>query len=263
MRTVSEIRTALFELAPAYMKEDWDNVGLLCGREDREVQTVLVALDPFPESAKEAKEKGAQLLVTHHPLIHGGIRAVTDESVTGRTLLYLIENGISAINLHTNLDSAPHGVNDALASALGLTNVKVLKPAGENEQGKPYGLGRFGDAAPVSLGDFLGKVKEKLGCSGLRYVDGGKQVRKVAVGGGSCGDLLPLAVKLGCDTFVTADLKYNMFAEAKALGLNLIDAGHYATEHVICPWLAKQLRTSFPELNILESEANRDCIQFF
>ncbi len=265
MRTVNEIKAALFEIAPAYMKENWDNVGLLCGRGNQEVETVLVALDPFPEVAWEAKERGAQLLVTHHPLIFppaGSFHAVNDESIVGQTILELAENKIAAVNIHTNLDSAPGGVNDVLAETLGLTNIQVLAPVGEDGQGRAYGLGRYGDVAPCELSFFLPFVKERLSCGGLRYVNGGKLVKRVAVGGGSCGEFLRDAVKCGCDTFITADVKYNQFADAKELGVNLIDAGHFPTENPVCKYLAEQLRECFPELRILESEANRDCVQF-
>lgn len=265
MRTVNEIKTALFELAPAYMKESWDNVGLLCGRGDRAVETVLIALDPFPEVAREARQRGAQLLVTHHPLIFpvsGSFHAVNDESIIGRTILDLAENRIAAVNIHTNLDSAPGGVNDVLAEIMGLSNIQVLVPAGEDGQGRAYGLGRYGDVTPCELSFFLSLVKERLSCGGLRYTNGGKPVKKVAVGGGSCGEFLKNAVSLGCDTFITADVKYNQFADAKELGINLIDAGHFPTEAPVCKYLAGQLRKRFPDLHILESEANRDCVQF-
>ena len=152
---MDQIHKALFDLAPAYMKESWDNVGLLCGHGGQKVSKILVALDPFMDVAKEAKAIGAQLIVTHHPLIFSGIKAVNDADLTGRTLLYLIENGIAAINLHTNLDSAPGGVNDCLADALGLTETSVLVPAGEDEAGRVYGLGRYGVIAPCTLADFL------------------------------------------------------------------------------------------------------------
>lgn len=263
MKTVNEIKDALFELAPEYMKESWDNVGLLCGRGSREVETVLVALDPFPEVAQEAKETGAQLLVTHHPLIFpGSLRAINDESMIGRTILDLAESKIATVNIHTNLDSAPNGVNDVLAEIMGLTNIQVLVPSGMDGQGRPYGLGRYGDVAPCTLSSFLPIVKERLSCGGLRYVDGKKTVKKIAVAGGSCGEFLQDVTKLGCDTFITADVKYNQFADAKELGVNLIDAGHFPTEAPVCKFLAAWLRKRFPDLQILESKANQDCIQF-
>lgn len=119
---------------------DWDNVGLLCGRFTTEVETVLVALDPLPDVIAEAVELGAQCIVTHHPLFFDPPRAINETTLAGRSVLELIEHGIAAVNLHTNLDCAPGGVNDALAAKLELDNVRVLNPAGEDDAGQPYGL---------------------------------------------------------------------------------------------------------------------------
>ena len=123
MTTVREIYNTLFAFAPASMKMDWDNVGLLCGRFDAPVDTVLVALDPMPDVIAEAKETGAQCIVTHHPLFFDAPNAINDDSYAGRCLLELAEAKIAAINLHTNLDVCPGGVNDTLAETLGLTDV--------------------------------------------------------------------------------------------------------------------------------------------
>ncbi len=263
MRTVKELEQALFELAPAYMKEEWDNVGLLCGHEDAAVSRVLVALDPFLPVAREAVEKDAQLLVTHHPLIFFPAKTVNDRDPVGQTILHLMEHGVAAVNMHTNLDSAPGGVNDVLAEALGLTDIGVLAPAGEDEQGQPYGLGRYGTLeTECTLPDFLERVKTALHCGGVRYADGGKPVHKVAVGGGACGEFIKTALALGCDTFVTADLKYNQFADARDLGLNLIDAGHYPTENLVCETMARYLETRFPDLEILRSTVHEDVVKF-
>ena len=262
MRTVSEITEALFSLAPAYMKEEWDNVGLLCGHGDRQVQRILVALDPFLPVAEEAKAVGADLLVTHHPLIFFPVKSISDGDAVGQTILFLIENGIAAVNMHTNLDSAPGGVNDCLAEVLGLRDVQVLVPAGTDEQGRAYGLCRYGTVDSCSLPVFLKTVKEALGCGGLRYADSGRAVSKVAVGGGACGEFLKNAVELGCDTFVTADLKYNAFADAAAMGINLIDAGHFPTEDPVCNVLVDFLRKTFPELDVIRSKTHRDAVNF-
>lgn len=262
MRTVREIEQALWNLAPAYMKEEWDNIGLLCGHEDREVDRVLVALDPFLSTAQEAAEVGAQLLLTHHPLIFFPAKSVTDRDPVGRTILYLVEHGICALNLHTNLDSAPGGVNDRLAEVLGLREVQVLAPAGQDKQGRDYGLGRYGVTDRCSLSDFMARIKTNLGCGGLRYADGGRPVEKVAVGGGSCGEFMTRALELGCDTFVTADLKYNQFADARDLGLNLIDAGHFPTENPVCTVMADFLQQTFPDLTVILSKKHADVVHF-
>ena len=127
MTTVRDLYNALFAFAPASMKYDWDNVGLLCGHFDAPVDTVLVALDPMPDVIDEAKARGAQCIVTHHPLIFEAPRAINDESYTGRCILALAEAHIAAINLHTNLDVCPGGVNDVLAETLGLADVSGVR----------------------------------------------------------------------------------------------------------------------------------------
>ena len=106
-------------------------------------------------------------------------------------------------------------------------------------------------------------VKTKLGCEGLRYVDGGKPVNRVAVGGGSCGSALPEVIAAGCDTFVTADVKYNQFWDAQAFGINLIDAGHFQTENPVCAVLAEKIRTAFPETKVILAKNHVDCMKFY
>ena len=262
MATVADILTFIESIAPPYMKESWDNVGLNCGRKNREVTKLLVALDPFEEACLEAKDFGAELLVTHHALLwKPGF--LTDQDTQGRNTLFLIENGIAAINAHTNLDLAPGGINDVLAQTLGLSEITVITPEGTDAQGRPYGLLRSGTVEEQPLPAFLESVKQNLGCQGLRYVDGGKPVRKVAVGGGSCADGMFEALAAGCDTFVTSDVKYNQFRTAYESGLNLIDAGHFHTENPTMPVLAARLRAAFPEIQVKLSEIHRDCMKFY
>lgn len=262
MATVADILQFVETLAPRSMKMDWDNVGLNVGHRDKEVKKILVALDPFAHVCQEAKDFGADLLVTHHVLIfRPGF--VTDATAQGRNTLFLIENGIAHINAHTNLDLAPGGVNDCLAAALGLENPEVINPMGIDEKGRPWGLLRSGDVPEQTLEQFLGHVKESLSCPGLRFVDAGKGVRKVAVGGGSCCDEMQEAVDTGCDTLVTGDAKYNDFWDAFDLGLNLIDAGHFYTENPVTAYLAAQIAAAFPEITVKISETHHDCMKFY
>lgn len=253
MRTVQDILHYLEALAPVNLKMDWDNVGLLCGRSDKQVRTILVALDPFTHVCQEAVEVGADLLVTHHPLIFQPLNSVSDQTATGRAIMTLIANDISAVNAHTNLDCALGGVNDTLAERLELTDVSVI--------GSEHLLraGQFHSSLPA----FLEHVKTKLGCEGLRYVDGGKQVCKVAVGGGSCGSELEDVIAAGCDTFITADVKYNQFWDAKEMGISLIDAGHFHTENPVCTVLADKLQKAFPDMQIILSKKHADCVNFY
>ena len=263
MTTVGDILSYLETLAPRSMKMDWDNVGLLCGGKNRPVTKVLVALDPFEGVCKEAAQWGAELILTHHPLIFSPLKSVTDEASIGRAVQLLCSAGISAINAHTNLDCAPGGVNDCLAETLGLSDIQVIAPSGVDELGRPWGLLRQGTVEAQPLSDFLPKVKSALNCEGLRYVNGGKPVHRVAVGGGACASELLDAVNAGCDTFVTADVKYNQFWDAHDLGLNLIDAGHFATENPVTALLAEKISAQFPELKVKISETHRDCMKFY
>ena len=264
MATVADILQYIESIAPPYMVEEWDNVGLLCGRKDREVKKILVALDPFRNVIEEAISGKYDLIVTHHPLIfRDKIIALNEDTETTRNLLTLVENGIAAINAHTNLDLAPGGINDVLAATLGLQNIEIINPEGTDSEGRPYGLLRSGIVAEQSLDIFLADVKKQLKCDGLRYVEVGKPVRKVAVGGGSCADGMFEALAAGCDTFVTSDIKYNQFRTAYELGLNLIDAGHFHTENPTMPILAAKLQAAFPEITVKLSEKHWECMKFF
>lgn len=263
MTTVGNILEFVETLAPRYMKMDWDNVGLLCGSASKEVKRVLVALDPFEGVCREAAAWGADVIVTHHPLIFRPLPHITDETGVGRAVRILCKHDISAINAHTNLDCAPGGVNDVLAQTLGLSDISVIHPSGQDSQGRDWGLLHMGSVPQQPLETFLGRVKQTLGCDGLRYVDGGKPVRRVAVGGGACADGLEEACSAGCDTFVTADVKYNQFWDAMDMGLNLIDAGHFCTENPVVAVLAERIAAAFPEISVKISETHGDCMKFY
>ena len=252
---VRDVLDYLWTLAPLSCKESWDNVGFLCGHEEAPVTRVLVALDAAQDVAQEAEALGCELVVTHHPLIFKGAMHVTDRDITGQTLLAFAERRLAVISMHTNLDCAEGGVNDVLAQRLGLREIEVL-PDGETA-----GLIRCGIRPEESLDSFAAFVKQTLCCPGLRFVRSGRPVRRVAVGGGSCGEFLERVCDAGCDTFVTADVKYHTFCEAKQLGVNLIDAGHYETEQPVCEMLAQKLRGQLAGVEILLS-AHRNYTEF-
>ena len=156
----------------------------------------------------------------------------------------------------------PGGVNDVLAQTLELKDITVLDPKGTDEEGNPWGLLRMG-SFEGSLPAFLSHVKEKLGTPTLRYTDGGRPVGKVAVGGGACAGALVEAYYAGCDTFVTADVKYNQFWDAQDLGMNLIDAGHFYTENPVVAVLAQKIAEAFPEIQVIISKTHTDCMKFY
>lgn len=254
MTRVSDILAFLETIAPQDLAMDWDNSGFQLGDRNAPVTRVLVSLDPFEDTAREAAEWGAELILTHHPLFFDPIKSITEETAVGRTARLLIQKGISLWSGHTNLDVAPGGVNDLLAQCLGLENVTALPP--EN-------LLRVGSVPEMPLDAFLGRVKAALSCPVLRYADGNVPCRRIAVGGGACGSELKLAKAALCDTFVTSDLKYNQFWDARDAGLNLIDAGHFYTENPVCRMLAAKVRAGFPGITVKISETHRDCMKFF
>lgn len=258
MATVGAVYEYLDKKAPFHLQMDFDNAGFLVGRKGAEVAKTLVSLDITEEVVEEAERIGAELIVSHHPVIFHPARSVTDETVTGRVVMGLLDGGIAAICAHTNLDAVAEGVNDALAKALGLSEVSQLSQDGLDEQGRPYGIGRVGLVIEQTPEQFAAVVKRALGAGGVRYVDGGRPVRRVAVGGGACGGMVGDALAQGCDTFVTSDVKYDVFLEAKAQGLTLIDAGHYPTENVVCPVLTQWLKEGFPGMEVVESRVHRE-----
>lgn len=251
MATVNEVLHKLDAWAPFETQMSFDNSGLLVGRGERTVTGVLVALDVTLPVVEEAKRLGCNLILAHHPVIFDPVRRMTGEDPNGRILLALAEYGIAAICAHTNLDAAQGGVNDCLAQRLELKDTVLLEQMGMDRAGHPYGIGRVGDAHQEgTAAEYAAFVKKALNAASVRFVDTGRPVRRVAVGGGSCGSMLMDTVKAGCDTFVTADVKYNVFLDAKALGVNLMDAGHYATEQVVCPALVDFVEREFPELPV-------------
>lgn len=264
MATVIEIYRYLDGVVPFSLQMDFDNSGFLVGKGNHPVSQVLIALDITREVVDEASELGAELIISHHPIIFHPARSITDADPAGRVLLALIEHGMAAICVHTNLDAIAGGVNDALAARLGLTEIEQLHSDGVAPNGRPYGIGRIGTVEGISphVPAFAARVKEVLGANGVRYVDSRRPVRRVAVGGGACADMLPEVKALGCDTFVTSDVKYHIFLDAGDMGINLIDAGHYPTENVVCPVLKDWIKRGFPELSVTVSQRHHEIFSY-
>ena len=242
MVIINDIYAFLNEIAPVRYQMDFDNAGFLVGDGGTAVKNALLALDITDAVIAEAIELRAQLIVSHHPLIFTPLRHATTDDLAGRKVLTMARHGISAICMHTNLDIADGGVNDALMAALGAEVTGGLEPAGTAADGRALTCGRVGKLPnPMTMAEFLPYVAGRLHANGLRYVDGGLPVERIAVCGGFGGNMLELAAAKGCDTFVTADIKYDRFLAAKELGINLIDADHFCTENVVIP-VQRQLR---------------------
>jgi len=264
---VKDIYNFMKTIAPEEMAMETDNVGLLVGKTEADVSKVLIALDITSDVISEAIDSGAELIVAHHPLFFS-LKTVTDTDITGKKIVQMLSNGVSCICMHTNLDAVSDGVNDALAIAVGIADktgkADPLSDSVRLGSGDVVSLGRVGFLSKeYTMPEFLASVQKALGANGLRYYDAGRNVYKVAIASGSGGAEWENAIKSGCDTFVTADIKYHMFLDAKELGINLVDGGHYCTENVISCVLAEKLCAAFPETKIIISKALDQTIKFY
>lgn len=254
MATVNDVLEFLCEFAPLEYQLSFDNSGFQLGNRNKEAEIMLLALDVTDEVADEAAEKKADLIISHHPLLFDPPRSIDESEPSGRIIAKLIRNGISVISMHTNLDITAGGVNDVLIRKLG------AEPEASFDA---EGCGRAGYLKePCDIDDFLKYCKEKLKVKGLRYVAPEKRVRKLAVLGGAGADALSDAYKMGCDTFVTADIKYHQFLQAQAMGINLIDADHFCTENPVMYELRAKLKEAFPTAEISVSERHSQIINF-
>jgi dinuclear metal center YbgI/SA1388 family protein len=245
--TLGQLMLAVEELWPVSLAEDWDEVGLVAGHPSAEITRVMFAVDPTLEVIDEAIEWGAELLITHHPLLLKGVTTVAANTAKGRAVHRLIESGTALLTVHTNGDSAVGGVSDVLADALGLENVAPLTPAAN---GLPEeGIGRVGDLAEaMTLGDFAARVFGILpSVAGGVRVSGDKDglVHRIAVCGGAGDSLFDEVRASNADLFVTADLRHHPASEAREAAVNgrpyLIDVSHFASEWLWLPAAADAL----------------------
>lgn len=229
---VRELYNELDKRIPHTLSCEWDNDGLMCCPcGDKTVGKALVALDVTGEVVEYAKQNGYDVILSHHPLIYKGVKALDDSGYVSSKLLSLVEAGISVMSFHTRLDAVEGGVNDKLAELLELSNTESVWC-----EGVP--LGRVGTLnANMSAEDFAKKVKSVLGAPFVLLSDAGERVSRVAVVGGSGGDLISEAKRMGADTLVSGRLDYHSMTDApdqKVQKMNLIEAGHFFTEDPVC-----------------------------
>lgn len=247
MTTVGEIYQSIDRFAPFRTAMDFDNCGLQAGSGETEVQTALLSLDITPDVVREAAERGAQLIVSHHPVIFHPLRSLRP----GTPAYLLVRHGIAAICAHTNLDLADGGVNTSLAKRIGLKNVKPL--AVDGSSGLPSALEGETDRTygPREFAEF---VKRSLGCDGLFYADGGRKIGRVGLCGGAGSEFVPDAAARGCQAFVTGEAKHHELIDAENRGVTLVAAGHFYTENVVIGPLAERLGRAFPAVKFLRAE---------
>ena len=229
--TVRDVYRAIDAFAPFALAEEWDNAGILAGSEDGEVRGILCALDLNPAVIDEAKRLGANLIVTHHPILFRGRKNLREDDAEGRALCALVRSGIALIAAHTNFDNAVPGVNDALADRLGLEDVVAL------EQGM-----RVGVPHERTLGAFCDRASAALGAPVRRYGEAEREIRRVAVLGGAGGDFAGLAREAGADVYLTGEIAHHKAWDAYLSGVCVLEAGHAATELPAVEMLAEGLQ---------------------
>ena len=229
------------QIAPFDTAAEWDNVGLLTGSPEWEVDRVLLALDITPDVVGEARQKGARLIVSHHPVIFSPLHTLRPDHAE----YLLAKYDVAALCLHTNLDRAEQGVNTALGAALGLKNTS-LYPEDFLLVGEP--------AESCSADTYAAFIKDKLHAPSVRFTEG--EVTRVAVSSGGGGEGVELAARYGFDAFVTGELKHHQYLYAKQHGIAAFDAGHFSTEDVVIAPLKKLFAAEFPGVEFISSEAS-------
>lgn len=234
MAKVKDFYGYLNSIAPFETQEDWDNSGMLVGDMDAEVKKVAVVLDITHEEIKKAKAIGADLIISHHPVIFNPIKSVTRGSVPYE----LVASSINALCCHTPLDIADGGTNDSLAELLGIEVTRTEDP-----------ILRLGTVEPTTAKNLAGKIAKTLNTK-VRYADAGRKIEKIAICTGAGCSLIEAAGEI--DAFITGDASHHNFLDCVQAGITLIAAGHYETEIVVVPVLVKKLQAQFPDIEIID-----------
>lgn len=234
MAKVKDFYGYLNSIAPFETQEDWDNSGMLVGDMDAEVKKVAVVLDITHEEIKKAKAIGADLIISHHPVIFNPIKSVTKGSVPYE----LVASSINALCCHTPLDIADGGTNDSLAKLLGIEVTRTEDP-----------ILRLGTVEPTTVENLAGKIAKTLNTK-VRYADAGRKIEKIAICTGAGCSLIEAAGEI--DAFITGDASHHNFLDCIQAGITLIAAGHYETEIVVVPVLVKKLHAQFPDIEIID-----------
>ncbi len=252
--TVETFESWLDEIAPAETALSWDNVGLQLGDPGAEVRKVLGALDPTLSVVREAVEEGCDLIVTHHPLFFKPLSCINTRSSLGEAIKTALQNEVSIISAHTNLDGANNGVTYILSTEIGLERISRLKPSGKlHNMAEVLHLARIGEfGLSKSVDEVCSLLKTRLGVPTIKVVcaDRERAVKKLLVCGGSGGSMVAVALEYACDALVTGDVKYHDAMSALEEGLVVFDVGHFSSEYVIVVKLIDFFQSKAEELGV-------------
>ena len=259
--TVKDIMDCITDIAPLYWQEEYDNAGIQVGALNAEVRKALIALDVTEELVDEAIDKQCDLIVSHHPLIFHGLKHLTPETYIERTVMKAIKHDIAIISMHTNLDNSYLGVSRVLADRLGLRDLRLLKP--DLMDPDCCGAGMVGElASPMEEADFLNLVADTVGSPCLRHSAlTGKQIKRVALCGGSGTPFLSDALKSQVDAYLTADIKYHDFFAPD--GILLVDGGHFETEQFTKQLIKELIQKKIPTFAAEIASTNTNAVHNF
>lgn len=243
--------------APLSLQESWDNSGFCIGDEESEVHKLLLGFDCTPELVQEAVREGADMIVTHHPLIFGGIKKISKSSLVGEAVIEAIKHDIVIYACHTNMDKVLGGVSGKLASRIGLKDVEILEPDPEG-----YGLGVVGNLSePMAVEEFVTKIKEILSLKYVRTSMPVEKIRRVALCGGSGHSLIENAIASGADVYISADIGYHNFYCPD--NFMIMDIGHFESEVHIIETIYDILHEKFPNFAILIGKDTINPVNYF
>lgn len=258
---IKDVFTALERFAPLPLQEDWDNAGLQVGVTEAEVSGALLCLDVTESVVDEAIEKGCNLIVSHHPLVFRGLKLISDRNYVQRCVMKAIKHDVVIISMHTNLDAAKGGVNDEIAKRLGLHNIRFTTPT--EKAGIECSIGSIGELpTPLSSREFIALVKQTFN-AGAVLTNGllDREIRTVAVGGGSCGDFVGMAERAGADAFITGEMHYHEYFDHDNIQIAVI--GHYESEQFTQHLLARIINKECPDVRCIITENNTNPIKYF
>jgi len=264
MTTVHDIYQYLDEIAPFSYQESYDNAGILIGDRDMAVTGIMVSLDSTAEVIHDAVNQGCNAVVCHHPIIFSGVKRIDYRHYISKTIVAAIKHDVAIIAIHTNLDNVlSGGVNEMIASKIGVTNLEILNPNLSLDDSGQVGAGVIGNLpSPIPTMDYLATVKSAMQAGVVKYTalihD---KVSRVAICGGSGSFLLPAAIAAGADLFITSDYKYHEYFDANGQ-IIIADIGHYESEQYTSERLIEVLSGKFGDLEIQLTEVNTNPVKY-
>lgn len=255
---INEIYNYIDTFAPFSTQDSFDNSGLLVKNEITEITRAAVCLDITNAVIDEAYKAGAQLIISHHPVIFRRPSSLDTNSPVFR----LVKLGLSAICVHTPIDMANGGISDMMYELMGYGSPKNAPVLHTVHHDLRIGYGKIKTLdEPISAAELAHKAKAVFACDMVQYTDGGKPIKTVAVCSGAGNDEIYTCIEKDVDALITGDIKWHGFVDAKNAGLTVIDAGHYNTEVIVCDSICKRLSEHFTDVEFFIPTANRDCTE--